>query len=94
MQKTKLRRWDGRWRLLIFDISEIRRNVRNAVRNKLRQLGFRHLQDSVWAYPFPCHEALELLQIRYAIRHDAMILEVSNIYPEKMIKQIFHLTSV
>jgi len=93
LQNMRQKRWDGRWRLLIFDIPEKRRSTRNRVWKKLRQLGFRRLQDSVWAYPFSCQIILELLQIRYSVRHDAMILEVTRTYPDHPLKQIFRLSA-
>lgn len=47
------RSWDGRWRLVLFDIP-IRQNAhRNRVRRYLRENGFGCLQDSVWVTPDP-----------------------------------------
>src|SRR3990167_5471187 len=43
----KPRRWDGKWRVLIFDIPERRRGTRAQIRRTLLQLGFTRLQDSV-----------------------------------------------
>src|SRR3989344_6062294 len=34
------RRWDGRWRILIFDISEKKRSVRANIRTALTRVGF------------------------------------------------------
>lgn len=50
------RKWDKRWRILVFDIPEKSRNVRDTFRNKLRELGFSRLQDSVWISPHPIEE--------------------------------------
>ncbi|MBU1033109.1 MAG: hypothetical protein ABII13_01355 [Patescibacteria group bacterium] len=44
--------WDGKWRIVIFDIPENERSLRNAFRRKLRELDFRHLQGSVWICPY------------------------------------------
>lgn len=40
-------RWDGKWRLVIFDIPEKKAAARRALRNRLRELGFVQLQRSV-----------------------------------------------
>ena len=40
--------WDGKWRIVIFDIPEKQRKVRNSLRNKLREWQFEQLQKSVW----------------------------------------------
>lgn len=40
--------WDGKWRIVIFDIPEQRRIIRNLFRRNLKKWGFKHLQKSVW----------------------------------------------
>jgi len=46
------RHWDGNWYIVIFDIPERMRRKRNILRDKLKTLGFRKLQGSVWVSPF------------------------------------------
>jgi len=43
--------WDRKWRLVIFDIEETSRNLRDLFRIKLKELGFGQLQKSVWITP-------------------------------------------
>jgi phenylacetic acid degradation operon negative regulatory protein len=45
------RPWDGRWRLVLFDVPETRRALRARLQRKLRRLGFGYLQNSVWITP-------------------------------------------
>ncbi len=45
------RRWDGRWRLILFDVPEARLNTRNKLRRYLKDHGFGYLQNSVWITP-------------------------------------------
>lgn len=40
--------WDRKWRIVIFDIPEQRRVIRNLFRRNLKKWGFKHLQKSVW----------------------------------------------
>src|SRR3990167_2124094 len=40
--------WDGKWRVVIFDIPEEKRIIRNLFRRNLKKWGFKHLQKSVW----------------------------------------------
>ena len=54
--------WDGKWRVLIFDISERRRRIRNQLRRLLQGAGFVRIQDSVWVYPYPCDEFISLVR--------------------------------
>lgn len=40
--------WDGKWRIVAFDIPEQKRIVRNLFRRNLKKWGFKPLQKSVW----------------------------------------------
>lgn len=40
--------WDGKWRVVIFDIPEQKRLIRDLFRRNLKKWGFKHLQKSVW----------------------------------------------
>lgn len=52
------REWDGKWRLVIFDIPEKRRQARNLLRGSLKKWGFVHWQKSVWASKKDCLKPL------------------------------------
>lgn len=54
--------WDGKWRIIIFDIREKRRRVRQRLRALLHGAGVVRLQDSVWVHPYPCDEFVALLR--------------------------------
>jgi DNA-binding transcriptional regulator PaaX len=55
-------KWDERWRIVIFDIWERRRNVRQRLRAILQRVGFVRLQNSVWIYPYECEELLAFIK--------------------------------
>ena len=59
-------RWDGKWRMLIFDINERRRNIRFRLRALLQGAGFVRLQDSAWIHPYPCDEFAALVRAHLA----------------------------
>ncbi|MBI2039890.1 CRISPR-associated endonuclease Cas2 [Candidatus Microgenomates bacterium] len=40
--------WDGKWRIVVFDIPEQKRIIRNLFRRNLKKWGFKRLQKSVW----------------------------------------------
>jgi len=50
------RHWDGRWRLILFDVPEARRGRRIRLRRYLRDRGFGYLQNSAWITPDPLTE--------------------------------------
>lgn len=58
------RLWDRKWRILMFDVPEGIRFRRDRLRRMLKELGLAPLQKSVWMYPFPCEDILDLLRRR------------------------------
>jgi phenylacetic acid degradation operon negative regulatory protein len=55
------RRWDGRWRLVVFDVPEEHRVARDKLRDYLHSRGFGYLQNSVWVTPDDVSGERELL---------------------------------
>jgi phenylacetic acid degradation operon negative regulatory protein len=55
------RKWDGRWRLVLFDLPAAEGTARNRLRNALRERGFGWLQNSVWISPHPMPDQAALL---------------------------------
>ena len=64
--------WDGKWRIVVFDIPEKLRRGRDALREKLIQLGFYELQKSVLIFPCECRAEIEFIieffQLREYVR--------------------------
>jgi DNA-binding transcriptional regulator PaaX len=58
----KPKKWDGKWRMLIFDIKDKQKLKREALRGKIKQLGLFQLQKSVWVYPYDFEEEMKLLR--------------------------------
>lgn len=48
LNKLEEEDWDGKWRVVIFDIPEQKRLVRDLLRRNLKKWGFKPLQKSVW----------------------------------------------
>lgn len=40
--------WDGKWRIVLFDIPESKNSVRDLFRRRLKDWGFKKWQQSVW----------------------------------------------
>lgn len=68
-------KWDGRWRLVIFDIPEKNKTVRNLLRRKLKGWGFRQWQKSVWLSKQNVTEALRKLIRDLGIEHWVAVFE-------------------
>lgn len=85
------KRWDGKWRVLIFDISEKRRATRYQLRATLKSIGFIRLQDSVWVYPYPCEELVTLLKADFKIGYALLYLIVEEMEGDKLLRKTFNL---
>jgi len=83
--------WDGKWRILIFDIQEKRRNVRNAIRATLTNLGFRRLQDSVWIYPYDCEDLITIIKADLRAGKDVLYIVADAIELDAPLKSQFGL---
>lgn len=56
------RRWDGRWRIVAFDIAEKRKPAREALRETLKRFGFYQVQKSFFVHAYPCEAEIELIK--------------------------------
>ncbi len=89
MQIPKVNKWNGKWWLVIFDIPNSRRKTRDIFSNKLKNLGFHFLQESVAIYPYPCQKEIEFLREVYGIKKFVDILKVESFEGEFKIKEKF-----
>lgn len=86
------KRWDKKWRLLMFDIPQEKRISREALRGKLKELGFLMFQKSVWVYPFECRAEMQLLQDFFGLsNHEIRLIIAENIGDDNILKQNFNL---
>lgn len=63
----KKQKWDGKFRLVIFDIPEEKKIARGVLRDKLREIGFLKVQKSVWAAPYECEREISYITSIYGI---------------------------
>lgn len=74
----KPKRWDKKWRFVIFDIAELKKIYREAFRGKIKELGFYCLQKSVWIHPFDCRAEIELLRDFFGLSEQELRLVVTD----------------
>src|SRR3989338_40374 len=89
----KPKKWDKKWRLLIFDIPEKKKSQREKLRHTLLEIGFLKIQDSVWAYPYPCEDLVNLLKAHMHIGKDLLYLIVDSIENDSSIRKHFNLNT-
>lgn len=85
------KRWDGKWRLVIFDIHERRRRARDLLRLQLQELGLIRLQNSVWVYPYDCSEIIILFKANAMIGKDILCLTVEELENDGWLRKHFRL---
>ncbi len=88
---TKPKRWDKRYRLVMFDIPETRKKVREYLRFQMREIGFLRIQDSAWVYPYDCEEFVALLKADLHIGKDVLYAVVEEIENDAWIRKHFDL---
>jgi len=88
----KPKRWDGKWRILLFDIAEMKRAYREALRGKLKELNFQLFQKSAWINPYDCTKEINLLKSFFGLSDKEIKLIVSgNIGDDKKFRKFFKL---
>lgn len=91
LQIKKPKKWDGLWRIVIFDIPEDKKIARDALRRKLKSLGFIQLQKSVFIFPYDCQKEIELIKNTYEIWPYVTFLEAKKIDHAEKFKDKFAL---
>ncbi len=79
MRMVPPRRWDKRWRIVIFDIPESRRKARDLLRDRLIAIGFVRLQASVWVYPHDCEDVIILIKTSFVIGREVLYIVADHV---------------
>lgn len=84
----KPKKWDGKWRIVAFDIPEKKKLAREVLRHKLKDLGFCPLQRSVFVFPYECQREIELVKRVYEVGPFLRFIVADSIdNQEKLIKK-------
>ncbi|MDP3935357.1 MAG: hypothetical protein Q8Q46_04040 [Candidatus Giovannonibacteria bacterium] len=89
LQMSKPKRWDGKWRIIIFDVPEKIRGKRDLLRKELNNFGFTQLQRSVWAYPYPLPKEFVELWDNAGILKYCVVFEAVNVTDIGALKQFY-----
>ena len=88
--KVKIpKKWDGKWRVLIFDIKERKRLIRDKIRITLNFIGFVKLQNSVWVYPYDCEDLITLLKADFGVGREVLYMIVDKIENDRALRNHF-----
>ena len=81
--------WDGKWRVVFFDIPEKKKKARNALREKLRDLGFCEMQKSIFAFPYECQDEINFIVTLFEIKSYVQYAEMVNATNEATLRKFF-----
>lgn len=91
------RQWNKKWVILIFDIEEKSRKLRNVLRTKLKNIGFGMLQQSVWITPLPItKDMIEFIESNN-LKERVFVLEVSSVLlgdPKELARKVWNLDRI
>ncbi len=79
--------WDGKWRIVLLDLPESRKDERESFRYLLKKAGFLCLKNSVWISPFPYEHLFTNIKKDFGLITELMVFVTDKIDPET--EQVF-----
>lgn len=82
-------RWDGKWRIVIYDIPLKQKRLQDLFRQTLKKLKFWQLQQSVYLTPFACEDKIEFLREYYGLGANVKIIKFKELEDEEVYREFF-----
>lgn len=89
--RNKKEKWDGKWRMVSFDIPQNNKKGRDALRWKLKKIGFCELQKSVLITPYDCIEEVDGLVKFFNLKKYVRLGVLNYLDNEEHFKKFFKL---
>lgn len=86
-----MKKWDKKWRIVLFDIPERRRGARKAIARALLNAGFYQFQKSVFVHPFECQNEVDFIIEFFSLRPHVRIITAERVDNEPHLKKVFGL---
>jgi CRISPR-associated endonuclease Cas2 len=86
---SPVQQWDGKWRMLIFDIPEDARGERRRLRSLLKAYGFKLVQQSVFINPYPLNKEAVTYLYETGLNKFIRIFRIDDVDNEDSIKKLF-----
>ncbi|OGG18390.1 CRISPR-associated endonuclease Cas2 [Candidatus Gottesmanbacteria bacterium RIFCSPHIGHO2_01_FULL_47_48] len=83
------RSWDGKWRMVIYDVPEKERGKRDVFRLFLNSMKFYKLQNSVYLAPYACENEMEYFRRYYELGKKVQILVVEGLEDDEAYRRYF-----
>ncbi|OHA84073.1 MAG: CRISPR-associated endonuclease Cas2 [Candidatus Yonathbacteria bacterium RIFCSPLOWO2_01_FULL_47_33b] len=85
------KKWDGWWRIVMFDIPESKRRSRSAVSRKIKELGLYPIQKSVFVSPYLCKNEIDFVGEFFGVRDNIIYIKAKEIEGVSELKEYFRI---
>lgn len=89
IKKPKI--WDGKWRLIIYDVPAEKRYFQGLFRQVIKRLGLYQLQKSVYLTPFPCETQIQFIKDYFGVKTEVLYMVVNKFEGDESYKKYFDL---
>lgn len=91
MTIKRQKKWDGLWRIVMFDIPEDKKFARRAIGHAIQKLGCLQYQKSVFITPYPCVEEIDFAGECFGVRKYIRIITAKDVEKISSIKKYFNI---
>ncbi|MDP3935249.1 MAG: hypothetical protein Q8Q46_03480 [Candidatus Giovannonibacteria bacterium] len=91
MEIPVMKKWDKKWRVILFDIPEKHKKARRALSQTLKNIGCFQFQKSVFVHPFECRNEIDFVIEFFSMRQYVRFIIADNIDNELDLKRRFGL---
>jgi len=87
--ESKTGEWDGKWRMIFFDIEEKNNLARDRLRGYINKLGMKQYQKSVWVSPYDCEQEVRYIREILNIPHGVKLAVVEQLENDEDLREWF-----
>jgi CRISPR/Cas system-associated protein endoribonuclease Cas2 len=84
-------KWDGKWRMVFFDIESKSSHLRDRLRRYLVRMGFKQYQESVWVSPYGCDDEIKYIREVLEAGHGIKLAVVESLENDEDLREWFGL---
>src|SRR3989344_392154 len=85
------KKWDGWWRIVMFDIPQSKKKARDAVSWKIKKLGLYPIQKSVFVAPYICKNEIDFIGEFFGVRDHIIYIKAKEIEGVRKLKEHFNI---
>ena len=89
MKIEEQKKWDGLWRLVMFDIPEDKKMARRGINLVLKKLGCVQYQKSVFITPYPCTKEINFIGECFDARKYIKVITARDVEGVEQIRKVF-----